>query len=107
MYGEIIDSDKHEHILEKYIPRYSKNKLIQFQWKISNKKNREFYLDNKKYIDEFLKKNPELKNFEFSGQKLEWNCSDASMKIDDKIIQFRPSGVRTKAEQLESCTYNN
>lgn len=98
MYGEIIDSDKHEHILEKYIPRYSKNKLIQFpKWKIKYiKKNREFYLDNKKYIDEFLKKNPELKNFEFSDQKLEWNCSDASMKIDDKIIQFRPSGVRIK-----------
>jgi len=98
MYGELIDSDNHEDALEKFIPRYSNNKLIQFpKWKINYiKKNREFYSENKKYIDEFLKKNPKIKDLKFTDQKLEWNCSDASMKLDDKIIQFRPSGVRIK-----------
>ena len=41
-------------------------------------------------------KNPELKKLEFSDQKLEWNCSDAPKTLHDKIVQFRPSGVRIK-----------
>lgn len=100
IYGELIDSDNHEDALEKFIPRYSNNKLIQFpKWKINYiKKNREFYSSNKKYIDEFLKKNPKIKDLKFTDQKLEWNCSGASMKLDDKIIQFRPSGVRIKLD---------
>ena len=97
-YGEVINAKTKSEAIEKFIPRYSKNKMTQFpKWKITFlKKNRKFYLENKNYIDKFLKNNPELKSFEFSDQKFEWNCSEASMSFDDKIIQFRPSGVRIK-----------
>tara|TARA_B100001059_G_scaffold77407_1_gene75126 strand:- start:8707 stop:10041 length:1335 start_codon:yes stop_codon:yes gene_type:complete len=97
-YGEKIIAKTKAKALDKFIPRYSKNKMNQFpKWKINFiKKNREFYLENKNYIDKFLKNNPELKSFEFSDQKFEWNCSDGSMSFEDKIIQFRPSGVRIK-----------
>ena len=97
-YGKLINAKTIVEAIEKFIPRYSKNKINQFpKWKINFiRKNREFYLDNKKFIDDFLVQNPELKKLEFSDQKLEWNCSDAPKTLHDKIVQFRPSGVRIK-----------
>lgn len=97
-FGEqIIGSDK-EEIISKYVPRYSQNDIMVFpKWKIDYiRKNREFYRSNKEYIDEFLSNNQELKNFEFSWQKLEWSCQGAERTFDDKIIQYRPSGLRIK-----------
>ena len=43
-----------------------------------------------------MKSNPQIRKFEFSDQKFEWNCSGAPKTFDDKIIQFRPSGLRVK-----------
>ena len=67
------------------------------KWKINLiKKNRDFYKENKDFIDKFVLDNPRLKTFSFSWQKLEWSCQGADRTLDDKIIQFRPSGLRVK-----------
>ena len=97
-YGEKISGTDKEIIINKFIPRYAQKDLEKFpNWKIVFiKKNREFYKKNKDFIDLFVLKNPELKDFEFSYQKLEWSCSGAPRTFDDKIIQFRPSGLRVK-----------
>lgn len=67
------------------------------QWKKNYIKwNREFYLKNKKILDPWIDR---IRNFENSHQKFEWNCGmdkNAKPKLDDKIIQFRPSGIRVK-----------
>ena len=97
-YGEKISGTDKEIIINKFIPRYAKKDLEKFpNWKIVYiRKNREFYKKNKDFIDLFVLKNPKLKDFEFSYQKLEWSCSEAQRTFDDKIIQFRPSGLRVK-----------
>ena len=97
-YGEKISGTDKEIIINKFIPRYAQKDLEKFpNWKIVFiKKNREFYKKNKDFIDLFVLKNPKLKDFEFSYQKLEWSCSGAPRTFDDKIIQFRPSGLRVK-----------
>ena len=92
-FGRKIIGDDKSIILEKYIPRYSANNERKFpQWKINYiKKNRDFYTEYKKYLDEF-KSN--LYDLEFSYQKLEWSCKGEKNNLDDKIIQFRQSGLR-------------
>ncbi|MBD5434392.1 MAG: DNA (cytosine-5-)-methyltransferase [Treponema sp.] len=60
--------------------------------------NREFYKAHKEILDPWLEalKQP---GFENSHQKFEWNCgNDKTVKptLYDKIVQFRPSGVRVK-----------
>ena len=64
-------------------------------WKIRYiKQNREFYASNKKWIDTWIDNIQDLQN---SHMKFEWNCGEkASMTLDDKIIQFRASGIRVK-----------
>ena len=97
-YGEKISGTDKEIIINKFIPRYAQKDLEKFpNWKIVYiRKNREFYEKNKDFIDLFVLKNPKLKDFQFSYQKLEWSCSRAQRNFDDKIIQFRPSGLRVK-----------
>jgi len=56
--------------------------------------NREYYDKNKSWIDTWIHK---IKDFENSHQKFEWNCgSKEQPTINDKIVQFRPSGIRVK-----------
>lgn len=64
-------------------------------WKIAYiKANREFYSKHKKWIKKWI---PKVMNFENSHQKFEWNCgNNIPLVIEDKIIQFRPSGIRVK-----------
>lgn len=65
-------------------------------WKIDFlKKNSAFYVDNRKAIDAWRIKYPELKNLNNSFRKLEWQAQDLN-SIWDGVIQFRPSGVRVK-----------
>jgi DNA (cytosine-5)-methyltransferase 1 len=65
-------------------------------WKIDFlKKNSAFYVDNRKAIDSWRGKYPELKNLNNSFRKLEWQAQDLN-SIWDGVIQFRPSGVRVK-----------
>jgi len=62
--------------------------------KLYIRSNREFYAKHKKWIDKWI---PKIKSFENSHQKLEWNCGDQGpLTINDKIVQFRPSGLRVK-----------
>ena len=64
-------------------------------WKIRYiEQNREFYLNNRDWLDPWIKK---IEDFENSHQKMEWNCGkDATPTLFDKIIQFRASGIRVK-----------
>ena len=55
---------------------------------------RTFYKDNKKYIEESVRKIANLPSQ--SWQKLEWNVGDGKRKIGSYILQFRASGIRIK-----------
>lgn len=65
------------------------------KWKIRYiEQNRKFYEKNKKWLDKWIKK---VAKYENSHLKFEWNCGDnATPTLDDKIIQFRASGIRVK-----------
>ena len=65
------------------------------KWKIHYiQENRAFYDRNKEWLDVWLRK---VQHFENSHLKLEWNCgSKAATTMEDKIIQFRASGIRVK-----------
>ena len=81
----------------KLLPPYARNaKTVKFpQWKINFiRQNREFYQQNKTWIDEWL---PNIQNWPNCHIKLEWNCTKKDgISIYDKIIQYRPSGIRVK-----------
>lgn len=64
-------------------------------WKILFiRRNREFYEQHKNWLDEWL---PKIEDFENSHQKFEWNCGEEeNPTLYNKIIQFRPSGIRVK-----------
>ena len=56
--------------------------------------NREFYYKHKSWLKNWL---PKIQDFENSHQKFEWNCGNKGpLIINDKIVQFRPSGIRVK-----------
>lgn len=58
------------------------------------KKNRDFYEDNKKHIEDVV---AEIAKYPSqSWQKLEWNVGDEERNINNYIIQFRASGIRVK-----------
>lgn len=79
------------------LPKYAqtnKSKIFP-QWKIRYiQQNRQFYAENKTWLNKWLK---EVIRFENSHLKMEWNCGkNAGSKIEDKIVQFRASGIRIK-----------
>lgn len=58
------------------------------------RQNREFYLTHKDWLDGWI---PKIRGFENSHQKFEWNCGpEENPQIENKIVQFRPSGIRVK-----------
>lgn len=65
------------------------------KWKIRYiEQNRAFYEKHKSWLDNWLLK---VKDFENSHLKLEWNCgNNVNPILNDKIIQFRASGIRVK-----------
>jgi DNA (cytosine-5)-methyltransferase 1 len=78
------------------LPIYARTDQKEFPlWKKKYiKRNREFYVKHKSWIDNWL---PQIKKFENSHQKFEWNCGAIDgLTIIDKIVQFRPSGIRVK-----------
>ena len=103
-FGVVIDGNSKDDMLD-LLPIYAQSdKLVketkQFpDWKKNFIKwNREFYEKNKEILDPWI---PELRQvgFENSHQKFEWNCGNdkkAKPTLNDKIIQFRPSGIRVK-----------
>jgi DNA (cytosine-5)-methyltransferase 1 len=71
-----------------------KNKIFPDWKKQFIRLNREFYDKNKSWIDTWIHK---IKDFENSHQKFEWNCgNEEHPTINNKIVQFRPSGIRVK-----------
>ena len=88
--GFPIWADEWVHIDKLKIPRGTPS------WK-SNflKKNSEFYTQNKKFIDKWLKKYNNLQDFPPSRRKLEWQAQDAK-SLSETIMHFRPSGIRAK-----------
>ena len=65
-------------------------------WKIDFlKKNSAFYVENRKTIDAWRKRNNEILLLNNSYRKFEWQAQEMK-SIWDGVIQFRPSGVRVK-----------
>ena len=60
------------------------------------KKNNELYNENKMFIDAWLYKYDNLKEFTPTHRKFEWQAGKSIKSIWEGIIQFRPSGVRVK-----------
>lgn len=106
--GKIINGNTKEECLL-YLPNYAQSNTEKYKrkddpkdfiapfpkWKIRYiQENRAFYKKHKQWIDKWLKK---VQSFDNSHLKLEWNCGPkASSTIEDKIVQFRASGVRVK-----------
>ena len=64
------------------------------------RKNQELYLRNKDFIDGWLKKWNNLKDFTPTEQKFEWQCGRTIKSIWEGVIQIRPSGVRVKKPDI-------
>ncbi|GIZ05886.1 hypothetical protein MSATCC14277_4680 [Metamycoplasma salivarium] len=58
-------------------------------------KNRQFYLSNKRFIDEWVDKYNMLDKIS-TYKKFEWYCGEKYKSLKEVIIQFRHSGIRTK-----------
>ncbi len=65
-------------------------------------KNRKLYKDNKRFIDQWLKKH-KIRSMIPTYRKFEWQVANKIHDVYDGIIQFRPSGIRVK-QPTESPT---
>lgn len=83
------------HCLPIYAQNGVKDKQTEFpDWKkYYIRANRAFYQKHKSWLKDWI---PKIKDFENSHQKFEWNCGEVPLIINDKIVQFRPSGIRVK-----------
>lgn len=96
--GKVITGKSHAQMMAQ-LPIYAQDirkEGEKFQdWKIRYiRQNRDFYQKNKHWINAWIGK---IQNLQNSHMKFEWNCgSNATMTLEDKIIQFRASGVRVK-----------
>lgn len=86
------------HSLEKRweaLPSHARTADVTFpKWKQDFiRQNRQFYEDNKTWIDPWL---PKILKFPSSLQKFEWNIKGGKRNVWDYVIQFRASGVRVK-----------
>lgn len=71
------------------------------QWKKDFvRKNQELYQRNKSFIDKWLKKWNNLKDFTPTEKKFEWQCGKNISSIWEGVIQIRPSGVRVKKPDI-------
>lgn len=77
------------------LPSHARTEQMQFpKWKRDFiRQNRQFYADNRKWIDPWL---PKILKFPSSLQKLEWNVKGGERSIWEYVLQFRASGVRVK-----------
>jgi len=64
------------------------------------RKNQSLYERNKLFIDGWLKKWNNLKDFTPTEQKFEWQCGTSIKSIWEGVIQIRPSGVRVKKPDI-------
>lgn len=64
------------------------------------RKNQEIYRRNKEFIDSWLKKWNNLRDFTPTEKKFEWQCGESISSIWEGVIQIRPSGVRVKKPDI-------
>lgn len=95
-FGVVINGATREQCLAQ-LPIYAQTKSSKkFPiWKIRYiRQNRDFYSRHKEWLDDWLKN---IQSFDNSHLKFEWNCGKfTSPTIEDKIVQFRASGIRVK-----------
>ena len=112
-HGRILENFTDDEVWQN-LPSYAGKKRPQERfpaWKIRFiQNNREFYENNKDWIDEWKQK---ILEFPPSYQKFEWNCKTEDRNLWDLwkfVIQFRASGVRVKrattAPSLVTITCN-
>ncbi|BCR35704.1 DNA cytosine methyltransferase [Mariniplasma anaerobium] len=66
------------------------------EWKLRIiSRNQEFYQEYKTYIDKWAQKY-DFWNLKPTFQKLEWQCQEDCTRLNETILQFRPSGLRAK-----------
>lgn len=77
------------------LPVYAiRNRAAFPSWKKAYiQKNRALWEEHKSWLSGWVK---EVQEFEHSHQKFEWNAGDSDPTFRDKVIQFRPSGIRVK-----------
>jgi DNA (cytosine-5)-methyltransferase 1 len=105
-FGQKITGHSQDELLD-CLPIYSQVDQDEFPgWKKNYiRANREFYRKHKKWLDTWI---PKVIQFENSHQKFEWNCGNkVPLKIHDKIIQFRPSGIRVKMPNFSPALVMN
>lgn len=94
--GIIIDGKTKEECINQ-LPNYAQTDKTSIfpDWKKKFiRENRKFYEANKGWLDEWKQ---QIVDWENSFMKFEWNCDETNqMTIADKILQFRPSGLRVK-----------
>jgi DNA (cytosine-5)-methyltransferase 1 len=93
-FGQTLNRYWRAEILER-VPSYARTASGTFpHWKqLFIRQNREFYDQNKRWINPWL---PKICEFPPSLQKFEWNCKGCERDIWKYVIQFRASGVRVK-----------
>lgn len=94
-FGQNLEGEN-STIIRELLPSYVRDARKPIKsWKSNYiNKNRQLYNENKSWIDDWKS---DLMQFPHSLQKFEWNCQNEERIIEDKIIQFRPSGVRVKS----------
>lgn len=76
------------------LPRYARGSEPFPKWKKRFiQQNRAFFAKHQEMLRSWL---PKLSDFAPSFQKFEWNWKDGPRTLDDKIVQFRASGIRVK-----------
>jgi DNA (cytosine-5)-methyltransferase 1 len=76
-------------------PIYEKDPSAPEWKKIFEHKNRQFYLEHREVIDDWLSNHQVIRASPPSKRKLEWQAQDME-SIWDGLIHFRPSGIRVK-----------
>ncbi len=92
--GKVIKGDTIEECLQQ-LPPYARDIKEFPHWKKRFiKQNRDFYQENKSWLDEWLQS---VQDYQNCHLKLEWNCGlEADLTLADKLIQYRASGIRVK-----------
>jgi DNA (cytosine-5)-methyltransferase 1 len=76
------------------LPSHARDELVFPKWKKDFiRQNRQFYADNRAWIDPWLHQVLDLPS---SHQKFEWNVKGGKRDLYDYVIQLRASGVRVK-----------
>ena len=87
--NKITDEENLKKIKKKKVDFYNKYK----SW---IDKNRDFYIGNKKILEEWLNTSRENKHWYGALRKFEWQVQKKNVNLSDNIFTFRPSGIRVK-----------